>query len=262
MKKLSIILSILCITLTTFAQSDSTSVSTDTIPQKEDGRKITIKLGGGNDDDSTKVKTRVLMLDYGTSSYLHKGSLNMPVALEAMDQNLFGSANWTLHMIRQRINLTKKGSVNISYGLAFDFNRYKFTNDYTLQAEQNTVTFVDNPGVDFKKNTLSATYLTAPVLLGFKIKPRKSKKSFNIKVGGYGGILLASKTKQKIEGEKRVRVRDDFNLNRVRYGLTARAGYGWFNVYVNYGLNSMFKKEEQGIYDLQPINFGISIIPF
>lgn len=269
MKNLIVIIITLAFYSNIFAQTD-TIPAIDTIPTpkndttyyEHDGRTRTISIEIGDGDHSRKVKTRWLMLDVGISTYLHEGSLNMPTELKAMDQKLLGSTNWNLHIVQQRIALTKKNRVNLTYGVSLDFSKYKFNNDFTLQPELDEVTFIDNPNIDFKKNQLNTTYLTAPLMLGFRIKPKKSRRAFNIKAGVYGGILLASKTKQKIKGESNVKVRDDFNLNKARYGATIRAGYGIFNVYMNYSATSLFKESEQGDYDLYPISFGVAIIPF
>lgn len=237
-------------------------VATDTIPEK---KKRTFEITIGKDRDSTKddsrVKTRLLMLDYGLSSYLHKGKMNLPTELNALEQKLLGSSNWNLHLIQQRVRLQKEGKVNLVYGATLEFNKYKFSNNTTLQKDRDQVTFVDQME-DLKKNTLSATYLEVPLMINFRSKPNKNGNRFDMKLGGYAGVLLASKTRVKTEEAGKIKVRDDFNLNRVKYGLIARAGYSNFNFYVNYSLSSLFKKEEQGIYDVQPISFGISIIPF
>lgn len=240
--------------------ADSTIVDGKDGKDGRDGRSISIKIG--DSDNSKKVMTRWLMLDYGISTYLHEGSMNLPANLNPMEQRLLGSNHWGFHVVRQRVSLHKKNRVNLTYGLTLDFNKYKLNNDYTLLAEQDNVTFADNPATDFKKNNLSTTHLIAPFMLGFRIKPKKKSKAFNLKVGGYGGFLLASKTKQKIDGEKKIVTRDDFNLNRTRFGLRAEAGYGLMNFFVNYNLSPLFKEGEQGDFDLQPLSFGFSIIPF
>lgn len=250
--------------LTTFAQNDSipeppnsVKIDSNTI-EKE--RKIEITFG--DDDGSKKVKTRFLMLDRGISTYLYEGSVNLPEELDAMDANLLRSTNWGFHLVKQRVSLHKKNRVNLTYGITLDFNKYRFNNDYTLLPEQNEVTFVDNPDVDFKKNQLHTTHIVMPLMIGFRLKPKNTRRAFTIKMGGYGGLLLSSKTTQKMKGERKVKVKDDFNLNKARYGLTMRAGYGVMNLYVNYSMSNLFKKQEQDDFFLRPISFGISIIPF
>jgi hypothetical protein len=269
MKKILLIIPFLISLNVLFAQNDTIVPPPPPPPQSIDSTKVIDRSGKnfkfqiGDSDFSKKVKTRWLMLDYGISTYLYEGSLNLPASLNPMEQQLLGSSNWAFHIVKQRISLQKKNRVNLTYGLTLDFNKYKLNNDYTLLSEQNEVTLIDNPGVDFKKNNLNTTHVIAPFMLGFRIKSKKKRmRAFNLKVGGYAGFLLASKTKQKIGGEKKITIRDDFNLNRTRFGLRAEAGYGLMNFYVNYNLSPMFKDGEQGNYDLQGISFGFSIVPF
>lgn len=268
MKKILLIIPFLITMNILFAQNDtippippidSLSIDSTKVADK-DG--VNIKIQIGDSDHSKKVKTRWLMLDYGMSTYLHEGSMNLPASLDPMEQTLLGSNNWAFHVVKQRVSLQKKNRVNLTYGLTLDFNKYKLNNDYTLLQEKNEVEFIDNPGVNFKKNNLNTTHLIAPFMLGFRLKPKGRSKAFNLKIGGYAGFLLASRTKQKIDGESKIIVRDDFNLNRTRFGLRAEAGYGLMNFYVNYNLSPLFKEGEQGDFDLQGISFGFSIIPF
>ncbi len=208
------------------------------------------------------MKTRILLLDRGFSSYLHEGKMNLPNSYSNFEQRFLGSSHWALHLIQQRIALDKNRKFNFKYGLTFDFNKYRFQNEnFHLLEEQNQVTFIPST-VEIDKSSLSTTHLQIPMLLEFRTKPTKGLKVFKFGVGGYAGILIASKTKQKSEALGRVKVRDDFNLNRVRYGLTARTGMGPLNFYVNYALNDLFDKEENGGFELRPITFGISILPF
>ena len=264
MKHLIAIFILLGLFVTTFAQNDSIPKppAPIEIDSNDVDKKKKFEISFGDEDDSKKIKTRLLMLDRGISTYLHEGSVNLPTNLDAMDANFLRSTNWSFHLIKQRVSLHKKNRVNLTYGLTLDFNKYVFNNDYTLQPEKTEVTFVDNVGVEFKKNQLNSTHIIAPLMLGFRLKPKNTKRAFTIKVGAYGGFLLASKTTQKLKGEKKVKVKDDFGLNKARYGITARAGYGVMNLYVNYSLSSLFKESEQGDFDLQPISFGISVIPF
>ncbi len=272
MKKLSFVIVFIFALVTTYAQNDTIPpvdepVIPDTIKVEEedkDIRGIEISIGD-TDKDSTsytrRVKTRWLLIDYGISTYLADGKLNLPASMNALDQRLWGSNHWDIQLVQQQIKFDKKGHVRFVYGAGFEINRYRFQNDITLLEEQPQVTVVDNPGEDFKKNHLQAAYLKVPVMMRFSGRLGKSKTGIRLGVGGYGSLLIASKTKQKLDGDK-TKIRDDFNLNRVQYGVTARAGVGPVNFYVNYGLSDLFDKDENGGYEVQPISFGISIVPF
>ncbi len=204
------------------------------------------------------VDTRWVMLDYGLSMYAHKGKLNLPTNYFPLEQKIWGSHNFDFHLVRQRVNLYKH-KINVEYGLTFQFNKYNLSNDFVLEPNQTEVTLTESTTA-LKRNHFNSSYLVAPLLLDFKIGKKKSYMRFQ--TGGYAGFLLKGKRVTKTAEEGRVKVNDDYNLNKVRYGLTARLGYKDFTVYANYGLSSLFKTDENAGFDLNPLSIGISIIPF
>ncbi len=236
------------------------TTKTDTLNSEKD-RSFTIRFGRDTIRDSDRIHTRWVMLDYGISTYLHKGKMNLPAELNVMEQSLFGSSNWNLHIVQQRLRLDKKSKVNLMYGLTLEFNKYKFSNDHVLQEKQNQVTFMES-AEPLKKNMLSTTYLEIPLMMNFRTKRNKYNKRFNFTAGAYAGVLLASKTKIRIQDGEKIKIRDDFNLNRVKYGIVARVGYGPVNFYATYSPSSLFKKSQRGIYDLQAMSFGVTLLPF
>ncbi|MGB1217399.1 MAG: outer membrane beta-barrel protein [Saprospiraceae bacterium] len=268
MQKLIIIISLLFCGILLNAQTDSIAIDTipntpelDSLEQEKKERDFKIVIGENRDSSNNRVRTRYVMLDYGISTYLHKGKMNLPSEYENMEQQLLGSNQWNFIVVAQRIALDKKRRVNLKYGVGFEFNKYKFQRNHTMQEEQNEVTFI-NTTTNFTKNNLNATYLKIPIILQYRIKPKNINSKIKIGIGGYAGLLIASKLKQKSEDFGKQKFRDDFNLNRTKAGLTARVGIGVFNLYVDYGLTDLFRKDQNGGLDLQPLSFGISIIPF
>ncbi len=81
------------------------------------------------------------------------------------------------------------------------------------------------------------------------------------------GFLVGSKWKYK--GDEFRGIRNDTDgtikfreagiphMERLRYGVTARGGYGPFNLHFYYGFSKLFKTGEGP--DMQPMTFGISI---
>ncbi len=270
MQKLIIIISIVFCSTLVNAQVDSLAIDTipntsgiDTIPEKEEDRslEISIRRDKSRDSSTQRVYTRFGMLDYGISTYLHEGKMDLPQGYENFDQQLLGSNQWNFTVVGQRIVLDKKRRFNLKYGIGFEFNKYKFQRDHTMQEEQNQVTFLPST-TEFKKNNLNATYLKVPIMLQYRVRPKKLKTTVKLGAGAYGGLLIASRLKQKSDDFGKEIFRDDFNLNRTKFGLTARAGIGPVNFYVDYGLSDLFRKDENGGFDLQPLSFGFSIIPF
>jgi hypothetical protein len=73
-------------------------------------------------------------------------------------------------------------------------------------------------------------------------------------------VLWQGWTKQRSEAEGKVKIKDDFNLNPFRYGLTARIDFPWFDFYLNYNLSEMFE-DGQGPAT-QTFSAGINIVDF
>lgn len=205
-----------------------------------------------------RLVTRFLLMDIGFAGFLSDGSLNMPQELEYLDLRGGKSRNVNLQLVTQRVLFAKK-HMNFSYGLMFEFNKYRLQNDVRLLEGVSPLDFED-VGKDLRKNKLKAAYLYIPIMFGVESKPEKISKSFRVRAGFYAGVLTSSK--QKLIGKitDREKIRDDFNLNRFRYGIRGEMGYGFVNFYVHYSLAEMFK-DGQGP-ELQPINFGLMLLPF
>lgn len=235
--------------------------------EMEQNRKIRINIGSDSPKQPEakathkypRIKTRWVLFDMGVSTYMNNGSFNMPSELEQFDQRYGRSLNYQLHVFRQRVGLVKN-NVNLLYGLGFDFSNYSFENPITLLRNTNPLeTSIDN-AIDYKKNKLVTTALNVPLMLNFETNPRRPGKSFRLSAGVYGGLLIGSHTRQKSEEFGNNKERDDYNLNKLRYGFVGQVGVGPINFYANYSPQSLFR-DGRGP-DLQPFNVGLSLIPF
>jgi hypothetical protein len=113
----------------------------------------------------------------------------------------------------------------------------------------------------YKKNKLGLTYIDIPLELRFRSKPSAKNNSFKVAIGFKAGVLVDGKTKvkqknaagdMKVYKEKRY---DD--LNRFRYGVTLRIGYGPVSVIGYYSLAKVFDKGKGP--DITPFSVGLSI---
>jgi hypothetical protein len=114
-----------------------------------------------------------------------------------------------------------------------------------------------------QKSKLSANYFDIPLELRFQTG-RYPHKTFRMAVGGKIGILFSSHTKVKyinaLDGATRKeKMHDDFALENMRYGLTARIGYSYLNLFGYYSLSTLFK-ENKGP-EITPFMIGISLSP-
>ena len=84
-------------------------------------------------------------------------------------------------------------------------------------------------------------------------------------IGGKVGFLISARNKYKGDAltgdfqEFNKTVKID-NINFIRYGLTARIGYGIFNFYAFYSFSELF--EHSASPSMFPISFGISLLKY
>lgn len=212
-----------------------------------------------DDDDFKRIKTRWLMLDIGINSFIQDGKFGTTGAESILEINAGKSFDFNLYVFKQRIGIIQN-YVNLEYGLGFDFSNYGFAQNIALERNTNPleVTMLADD-IDLKKNKLHTTFLNVPLMINFETSHKKNK-SFRVSAGVYAGILLGAKTKQKDSAGDVTKIKDDFNVNRFRYGLTGQIGVGPINFFANYSLTPMFA---EGLGDsLQPLTVGLSVIPF
>lgn len=159
-------------------------------------------------------------------------------------------------------------------GIGVGLDRFKFDNDITLSQGVDTdgntvVSFVDLndafPTADIKKSQLIANYIDIPLEVRFYSNPSDKKRSFNVSVGGRAGIRFSSHTKLKYElnGDKvKTKDKQEFGLNRFRYGVTGRIGIGGFNLFYYQSLSEMFDGGPSGTVDTSNITVGLSFTGF
>lgn len=208
-----------------------------------------------DDDEIRPVDTEFLALDLGFNWLMSGGSFNLPTTESDFETEPLRSTNVAVHFLPTHFNMAK-GKVSLLTAITFDNNRYQFRNDVTLQPGQPNVT-VFQDSVKFKKNKLNTWYAQVPLLLSFQTKPDNMKKNFHVGIGGFAGLNLGASTKQKSEERGKTILRDDYNLNPLRYGVTARIGFGNIEFYSTYTLSSLFR-DGQGP-EFNNINFGIAL---
>lgn len=126
--------------------------------------------------------------------------------------------------------------------------------------------------LSIRRNKLSLNYLEIPVELRFRSKPNVKKQSFKVAVGFKVGWLVQTHTKYKGENPEtpvadviKMKTYDVPNINSLRYGVTARVGFGMFNVYTFYSLNGLFKTDKHSAAlqpNAQPFTIGIALTPY
>jgi hypothetical protein len=159
-------------------------------------------------------------------------------------------------------------------GIGVSLERWKFVNGYVLGNFSDSLKMNDPddlgiPGV--KKSQLVTNYIEVPLEFCYRVNPEDPARSFKIALGARFGYLFDSfaKVKYKEEGEvKKFKDKQDFELSKFRYALTARIGLGNVSVFGYYNMTPMFEKgkgpvdPEIGQKDFNTFTIGLSLASF
>lgn len=174
------------------------------------------------------------------------------------ENNIGKSSSVNLNLLEYKLPIFKQ-YFGITTGLGLAFSTVGFKDNYLLFHNQDSVFAVQDTAQSYRRNELTASYFTVPLLLEYSSKP-KQKKSFYVAAGVVGGLRIGSYTTKtgKYENGDRFQnvVRSKYNLNPFTLDATLRAGYGWIGVYASYQLNSLFKNNKT--VDVFPFKVGVT----
>jgi|WetSurMetagenome_2_1015567.scaffolds.fasta_scaffold58234_1 hypothetical protein len=175
------------------------------------------------------------------------------------DLNTAKSTSFNIYLPNLDLGFCRR--IGIVTTLGFNFNNYRFDNNGTITKNSSTGITEWEPntsGYDYEKSKLATIYATVPVILEAQI-PLSNGHPLNFGVGVIGGIKLGSHTKVVYEhnGRQKDKVHDDFNLNLLRYGVTARAGYKMMQFYGTYYLSPLFETGKGP--QLYPFEVGLAL---
>jgi len=228
----------------------------DTLEQDID---ITVTIGRRDFNMNDNLTTSWFNLGLGFNTVLNQGNFNLPSQpqfFEDWNLRMGNSTNVNLGIVQQKLNVIDH-KINLVYGLNLDFNKFSYENDFFIDTESaswstNAIT------QDVKKNRLAVKYVQIPVMINFESNKGHHSKSFRLNAGGFAGMRIGSNQKVKFEsdfnGNKKVKTRDDFNLENFQYGLRGEVGFS------TYQLNDMF--ENQTAEELRGLNIGVMVVPF
>ena len=175
--------------------------------------------------------------------------LNFPSEKAGFNTNPFGSR--TLNIYYYYDLQIGKSSFSIHPGFGFGLERYKFNNDKTLgyvSPTSSEITMVPVSevveGSSLKKTSLITNYIDVPLEVRFSANPDDPGRTFKMSLGFKFGVLYESFTKIKYRdnGEtKRLKDKQNYNLNPIRYGALFRIGFGNISLYANYTLSPLFE---------------------
>jgi hypothetical protein len=199
-------------------------------------------------------------LEIGLNNYATStNSMVLPSDIRYMNLNSSKSVNFNLNLPQISIGFTRH--VGLVTGLGINWNNYRFEGNNSIEKDSAGMIAPLTPNVILKKSKLATVYLTLPLLL--EIQLPVDNHHFNVAAGFIGALKLGSHTKMVMEGAHDIKSYDDFNLNLMRCGATARIGYRNLQLYGTYYLTPLFEKGMgPGGYDLFPFEIGISLSCF
>jgi hypothetical protein len=234
----------------------------------EDDEGTSIKVADSEDDEEKaeksekkkkKFKGHWSGFEFGINNFVDdKFSMDRTAGEQFMDLNTGRSwnFNWNIKQYSIGFGSNRFGLVS---GLGLEFNSYHFDGDNNIQKLDGNIVTKDDYPSPLEKSKLKTTFLRVPVLLELQLLNAKRSKRIYISGGVIGGLKLGSSSKviYKEDGKKQKdKIRDDFNINPLRYGLTAKIGYRKLNVFGNYYLTPFFEKDNDP--ELYPITIGLS----
>lgn len=162
-----------------------------------------------------------------------------------------------------------KSKFSFHPGIGLGLDRYGFSNGKTLDyaGGGDNVEMVDPDISGLRKSKLITNYVDIPLELRFSTNPEDPNRSFKVSLGIKAGVLYDSFTKLKYreDGEtKRIKDKQNYNLNPFRYGALVRIGAGNISAYGYFNLSPLFKsgKGPSLDEDINNFNVGISLSAF
>jgi hypothetical protein len=237
-------------------------VDVDVDVDVEDDVEVEVNYNNDYDDDNhrnshrNRFKGHWSGIEVGFNNYVGSDNSNvLPDEINYMTLHSSKSTNFNINFAQ--LSLGFSNHTGLVTGLGINWNNYKFDGNNNIVKGPNGVIEELDPGAPLEKSKLATIYMTVPLLFEFQIPVEN--QSLNMAFGPIGALKLDSHTKMVYQDGNKVKSHGDFSLNIARYGFTARAGYGNFQLYGTYYMKPLFQtgKSPAG-YDLFPCELGVA----
>lgn len=156
---------------------------------------------------------------------------------QGLKQNKF-SAGLSAGFLRD-MPINKKRTVAIATGLGLSYQNY-FQNLTISKMPDGGLAYAVSDYNDISSNRYRQYLVDLPIEFRWRNSTYESYRFWRI----YGGFKISYVFSNKSvldNGEETYVVKNNPNINKVQYGVYLAAGYNTWNVYLNYGLNPLFK---------------------
>lgn len=197
-------------------------------------------------------------IEFNVNGYLNSNNTTeLPNGYNFLELNYGKSIGFSWNIAQKNMPIWGH-RVQLFTGIGLDWNSYAFRNDITLRTDTSYVAATMD-SIHYRADKLKTTFVRVPLMLEFNTNNEDEDKSFHL-AGGmtFGYNIFDNRLKQKFEddGSRRKRViKDDYLINPVRMNLSARVGYGNFNMHADYSLTSLFEKNKGP--NLYPFSAGV-----
>ncbi|HBX49708.1 MAG: hypothetical protein A2275_16830 [Bacteroidetes bacterium RIFOXYA12_FULL_35_11] len=192
-------------------------------------------------------------VEFGLNTFMNSaGKLQLPDTAKLMELNTGKSwaFHWNILQVSPRIYKNKVGLVT---GLGWNFNNYNFENQVVLNHDTSFIRLMEDPTLNsYKKNKLSVSYLTIPLLI--EVKP---SRHFFFAIGAIGSLKLYSRQKITYSNNRVGIDKNDFYINPLKLDITARLGTNLFTMFMNYSMTPLFEKNKGS--EIIPLTVGLGI---
>lgn len=214
-----------------------------------------------NDDQPLRRRNRFrghwAGIELGLNNYATStNSMVLPDDIDYMTLHSGKSTNFNINFTQLSLGLTRH--IGFVTGLGLNWNNYRFDgNNNIIKGANGRIEKLD-PGETLKKSKLATLFLTVPLF--FEMQLPVHHNNLSIAAGPIAAMKLSSHTKMVFENDEKVKSNGDFSLNMLRYGATARVGYGNFMIYGTYYKTPLFQtgKGPDGV-DLYPFEIGVAL---
>ncbi|OEK05439.1 outer membrane beta-barrel protein [Roseivirga misakiensis] len=226
------------------------------------------------------------------------GLLLMTLSVQAQRPDLPGALivdiginNWSSAPENVSLNSIQSKSVNLTYyydfpignkgftftpGIGLGLEKYSLQNNFTLTTSINNagersiatanINNIVDDGFSFGKSKVAMNYVDLPLEFRWYASGNRYNTGFRAALGAKVGVLYSSFTKFRYEDtagdDNLVKTRQNLGLNRFRYGVQGRVGFGGFSVFGFYELSDKWDIAPTDGENTRTFTFGISLTGF
>lgn len=156
----------------------------------------------------------------------------------------------------------------VSIGPGMGLEDYQLTSNHTLTRDPSRETILTpakslfNNRPEIKYARMAVKYVELVAELRFQANQQEPLNSFFIAIGGSLGMRYSPSTTiyHEEDSEQKTRItRESFNINKLRYGLIARIGWGRFGAFYTQTFSHLFRANKVKFQNPMSASAGISL---